>query len=185
MAAFGDEFQNIFVVQRGLLLRLGNPGLAEWLEPCEIIGGDHIIGQQRAVELERGLGVGVERARGGQSFDALKRRDGRVRLRNRRRRPRLRVKWRGGPARFALRACCATGRGNSATGSACSTATGTVFDNTSDETRFVVFCGCCFRPGGVPLYQHQRGNDFVWLWRVGFLLPSSATCFVECACECF
>ena len=78
---FRDQFQNGFVIQRGLL-RLGEPRFAERLEPREVVRRDGVIRQQRRVEREQRAACSC-RARpvSNRFLRSLKSGDGRARLR--------------------------------------------------------------------------------------------------------
>ncbi len=80
MRLFRDQFQDGFIIQRGLL-RLGQPGFAERLKSRQIVRRHGVCRQQRRAERELRPRVGVEPAGFKQLFGTLKRGEGRARLR--------------------------------------------------------------------------------------------------------
>ena len=101
MAFFRDEFEFGFVIERRLL-RFGEPGFAERLQPRKVVRRDRVSRQQRRVEHEPRPGVRVEQTGRGQVLEFLK---------NRNRRPRLRAERgvnRPGEIARRARAICAS-----------------------------------------------------------------------------
>ena len=78
MRFFRDEFQQRFIIQRGLL-RFGQPRFAQRLQPREVVACHEIIRQQRRFEQQRS--IRFKHAGRRKIFRALKRHQGRARLR--------------------------------------------------------------------------------------------------------